>query len=405
MPAVALVAVWCMYALEQWAQGSNGFFIRHNSLINIVIGSLVLAGVVIKFFKYHQLFKEYPKIVFPILLLFAYSFISIYWADRFDLSIEIWAKYWPYVITFLLLTPLLLTKQDELNPVFNLFIIIGGVIVYGLLFHVEWFHRRIVFVGGRFNNELLGNPLAVAQMAGYLFFVCMFMLRKDVSNKFDYLLAPIKLMVGVICLLLIVKSGSRGQLLGLVATFMLFLPLVYKVTSIKGFVLISIFSFLVIGAIIWGLDEFWGGGSNRWDQKKMEASMGGRFDNAFLLLNHWYKDPLTILVGLGNSASFNPKIIGIYPHFVPFEILGEEGIIGFLIYSIILVNIAKVAVRVFKETKGTILDRQYFVILLSMAFYSFTLSLKQGSLLGNMEFFMAVIMLGKYELILKNKNK
>ena len=406
-PAVALVGVWCIYAIEQWAQGSNIFFIRHNSFINIVVGILVLTGVMIKLFKYHQLLKYYPKIVVPILFLFIYSFISIQWTQRIDLSYEIWSTYWPYLITFLILSPLLLTKNDEFKSVFNVFIVIGGLVVYGLLFHVEWFHRRIVFIGGRFENELLGNPLAVAQMAGYLFFVCMFMLRQSISDKFNYLFVPIKLMVGVICLLLIVKSGSRGQLLGLIATFILFLPLVYKLTSIKGFLLVSIFSLLIVGAIIWGLDEFWGQSSNssRWNQKEMETSMGGRFDNAFVLLDHWYKDPLTMLVGLGNSASYNPKIIGIYPHFVPFEILGEEGVIGFFVYILILVSIVRIGFRLFIETKGSALDRQYFTIFLSMVFYSFTISLKQGSLLGNMEFFMAAIILGKYELILKNKSK
>jgi len=365
-----------------------------------MVGGLVLFGVMMKFVKHHQLFKDYPKVAFPILLLFAYSFISIYWTQRIDLSYEIWGKYWPYFITFLILSPLLPAKHDEFKLVFNIFIIIGGLVVYALLFHVEWFHRRIVFVGGRFNNELLGNPLAVAQMAGYLFLICMFMLRKQVDEKFNYLMAFIKLVVGVICLLLIVKSGSRGQLLGLIATFIILFPFVYKITSFKGIALISIFGLLIVGAIVWGLDEFWNE-SSRWSEEAMQHSIGGRFDNAFVLLSHWYKDPLTILVGLGNSASYNPNILGIYPHFIPFEILGEEGLIGFFVYIMILINIISIARRGFKATKSSIVDRQYLTMFLAMVCYSFFLSLKQSSLLGNMEFFMAVIILGKYELMLK----
>lgn len=403
-PSVAMVSVWCMYAIEQWTQGSSAFFIRHNSLINIVVCIVVLLAVIIKFVKYRHVFKDYPKIALPILLLFAYSFISVMWVQQIEISIGIWSKYWPYLIAFLLLAPLLLTTEAELKIVFNIFIIVGGIAVYALLFHVEWFHRRIVFVGGRYNSELLGNPLAVAQMAGYLFFVCMFMFRKSTGEKFNYLFGIIKLLVGAVCILLIIKSGSRGQLLGLVLTFLLFIPLVYKLSSFKGFVLVSIFSVLVVFAIVWGLDEFWGK-SSRWNQAEMESSMGGRLDNAFVLLEHWYKNPLTVIAGLGNSASYNPKILGIYPHFVPFEILGEEGLIGFFIYIFILISITKIGFRLYKKTKGNVRDRQYFTILLAMVFYSFFLSLKQGSLLGNMEFFMAAMILGKYELILKNNKK
>lgn len=400
-PGVAIVSVWCMYAIEQWAQGSNVFFIRHNSLINIVIGSIVLAGVVIKFFKHHQLFKDYPKVALPILLLFAYSYISIYWTVRIDLSNEIWGKYWPYLVTFLLLSPLLFTKQDEFNLVFKVFVIVGGVVVYALLFHVEWFHRRIIFAGSHFNNELLGNPLAVAQMAGYLFFVCMFMLRKN-EEKISYWLVPIKFLVGVICLLLIVKSGSRGQLLALLATFIILFPLVYKISSFKGILLISIFSILIVSSILWGLDEFWSE-SSRWNQNEMEKSMGGRFENVFVLLEYWAKDPLSMLFGLGNSASYNPKVIGIYPHFVPFEILGEEGIIGFFIYGIILISIIRISISGINKTKENVVERQFFTILLAMVCYSFFLSLKQGSLLGNMEFFMAALILSKYDNILQGE--
>jgi hypothetical protein len=391
-----------MYALEQWAQGSNIFFVRHSSLINITVIVIVIIAVIINFFKYSKLYDNYPKIALLILLFFFYSFISIYWSPRIDLSYAEWGKYWPYFVTFLLASPFLITKDDDLKTIFNVFSIVGGIVVYSLLFHVEWGVRRIVFIGGKFNNELLGNPLAVAQMAGYLFFVYMFTLRKKTPNKVGFFNNLLKCIMAACCLFLIVKSGSRGQLLGLVVTFIVLYPLVYKVTSIKGLFLIAIISFIIGEAILWSLEDF-GGEGNRWNQEAMENSMGGRLDNAFLLLNYWYKDPFTLLFGLGNSASFDPRILGIYPHFLPLEVLGEEGLIGFCIYFLILFGVIRSGYKIIKITNLGTSNREYSVVFIAMVCYSFFLSLKQGSLLGNMEFFMAAIILGKYELMINNK--
>jgi hypothetical protein len=114
---------------------------------------------------------------------------------------------------------------------------------------------------------------------------------------------------------------------------------------------------------------------------------------------------MTILFGLGNSASYDPHIIGMYSHIVPLEVLAEEGIIGFgLFLSIRSIN------QAYKYVKN---DQEYRGLLATISatfLFSFILSLKQGNMFGSLDLFMIAIILGKFEKIMavqivkKNKN-
>lgn len=401
-PSVAIAAVWCMYGLEQWAQGNKAIFIHNSALVNIFIGANALIGLLLILIKRGRPFKSYPSIAVLIIMLFAYSFLSVQWAPRIDLSYEVWHKYWAYLITFLIITPFLFGKIEDFKPVFSYFVLIGGILVYMLVFQVEWFHRRIVLTGGavgfsHYFDAQLGNPLTAAQLAGYVFFASV--LIKDHSIR---ILKLLKWPIAALCMILIVKSGSRGQLIGAFVSLLLAWPMVNKVSSIKGFFSIMVFIASISSVVIWALDEFWKG-SSRWKDSEMEESMGGRFDNAFILLDHWGHSGFKMFIGLGNSASYDPKIIGIYPHFLPFEILGEEGFVGLTLYLSILFFLLKSIIDTYKYISKDPIAKQYCAALISMVSYSFILSLKQGSLLGNMEFFMASIIVAKFGLVAKNE--
>ena len=50
-PAIALAFVLCTFALEQWLQSRDAFFIVNRSLINITSGLVVLYALVVKVMK------------------------------------------------------------------------------------------------------------------------------------------------------------------------------------------------------------------------------------------------------------------------------------------------------------------------------------------------------------------
>jgi len=385
-----------MFGLEQWAQASEAFFLLHQSFTNLTIGCVIVFGLIINLIKSRPIFANYPPVGWLILLLFLYAFISASWAPRPDLSYEVWAKAWPYIITFVVLAPLLITRLPDLEPVFLLIIVMGGVLALLLTFGVEWHFRRIV-LSARFGGEVYGNPLAVAQMAGNVVFAALLLKGRKTKKYFD----PIKWVLAAICLVLIIKSGSRGQLIALFLSLIVTWPLAHSIQNFKGFLFALGLLAIVFFVSSWALTEFWGK-TDRWSDQSMNEAVGGRLDQAFVLLTHWLKNVFTIFFGLGNSASYDPRIIGLYPHFVPLEILGEEGLIGFSLYLYIIFSGIKSAVESYSLTKNSDQARQLLAVLCSMSIYAFLLSLKQGSLLSNLEFFMFIILLVKYEILLKN---
>ena len=121
-----------------------------------------------------------------------------------------------------------------------------------------------------------------------------------------------------------------------------------------------------------------------------------RLDLALILLDRWSLSPLTIIFGLGNSASFSPSIIGVYPHVVPLEVLGEEGLIGFFLFALVLfLTFSQVKIA---ALPGALTQSQRKVYAANLACFVFSLFLafKQGSLLGSYAIFLFAALGEKY---------
>jgi hypothetical protein len=324
--------------------------------------------------------------------LFLYAFASAQWAPRSDISLDLWFSRWPYLITIVVLSPLLITQSRDLRDASIGLLVIGGVLTVLLLFFVKWEHRRIVL------GDDLGNPLAVSSMAGMVVLIAVLADPWPESR----LWVPIKWALVGLCLMLVVKSGSRGQLMGVIAISAVCWPISRRIGNSRQFLgWICLLTFLG-GITTWALQEFWAereiyyAGGNRWSDRAMEGAMSGRFENAILLVQHCYRSVATIIFGLGNSASFDPRILGIYPHFIPLEILAEEGLIGFALFGLVLYSTSRNAFKCYSQLDVTPVDRKVFSALLALFLFTLLLSLKQGSLLGNPEPFMFAIILGKH---------
>ena len=132
----------------------------------------------------------------------------------------------------------------------------------------------------------------------------------------------------------------------------------------------------------------------------MHGAMSGRLEQALILVHHWYGSPETILFGLGNSASFDPRVLGMYPHFVPLEILAEEGLVGFLAFLLILFVTGQNVAHCLRAIRDAPSERPLLAALAAMFLYALLLALKQGSLLNNLELFMFAILIGNYRAFL-----
>jgi hypothetical protein len=170
---------------------------------------------------------------------------------------------------------------------------------------------------------------------------------------------------------------------------------------VKQFALLS-FVIIFFGlAVSWTMQEFWGneisGGNGRWSGRSAEKDVSGRLDNALKMVRLAAASPETLLFGLGNSAAYDPRILGYYPHFLPLEILAEEGLLGFSLYLLVYICAIRSTFRSFRSVNNDPKNRRLLGALVGLYLFTSILSLKQGSLLLNLELFMLGIILGKYE--------
>jgi len=395
-PGTSLAAVLCMYGLEQWAQASHPFFVQHPAFTNFLVGGILVIAIGLRIVRTGTLFEDYPRHAGLILALFAYALVSTQWSPRVDISLNAWMKFWPYVITFIVLAPLAIRDLADLRNLFLTLLFVGSLIATLLLFFAKWETRHVVLGYG-----LHGNPLAVAQLAG------MVGLTAIVADQLSSvrLWALVKWAILAVCVILVVRSGSRGQLLSLLFAVGLSWALTRRVLSIRS-ILITGFACVFLGEILkLALGTYWvyeaDSTESRWDEQAMRRDVLDRLHQAGILLTHWLKDPATMLLGLGNSASFDPRIIGFYPHITVLEILGEEGLVGFALLLLILYRSVRSAVTSLRITQRGSAERACVAILVSMLTFTFILSCKEGSLLATPDMFMFAIILGKMELYLR----
>lgn len=395
-PGVALAGVLCMFGLEQWGQATTTFFAQHQTATNLLIGGLLVLALTIQLFrKGFSMFMGYPVVGWLVLALFVYAFASAQWAPRADISLDLWATRWPYVMTIIVLSPLLVTNSQDLRATNVAMLIIGGTLTLLLLFFVKWENRLIVLGHG------VGNPLAVSTMAGMVALIAILADPWPGSKLWLAFKWPLIL----VCVSLVVRSASRGQLLGVLIVSVACLPISRRLSSVKQFVILGIVVVFLGGATTWAIEEYsskqtFGTRGSRWSEEGAKEDVYGRLNNAIRLVQLAYESPETTLLGLGNSASYDPRILGIYPHFVPLEVLAEEGIIGFALYALILYCLLKSALRSWRLVGDHQSERLLLGGLIGLCMFTLLLSFKQGSLLGNLEFFMLAIILSRFEGIL-----
>ncbi|MCI0559014.1 MAG: hypothetical protein MN733_11000, partial [Nitrososphaera sp.] len=315
-PATAIAGVICVFGLEQWAQGSHLFFVQHQSITNYIIGFIVLLGLAKKIYRGQPILSGYPAVGLLVFTLFLYALVSTRWAPYPEQSLSGLLSQGPYIITNIFLSPLLFSNGEDLSRALRATLALGAVLVFLLLFTVEWEYRSIVFPGADHN----GNPAAIGSLGGTIFLLAAYF----TWNRFK-LLNVLKWVVVILGLMLAIRSGSRGQALGAVIALLAFWPVAYPLRNLRAYLLLGLGIVLIAVAISWGVDTFWSG-SKRWTEEGMADSADGRLYRSAKIYEYWFTTPATIFFGVGNSAS--RYLIGTYAHVLPADILCEEGIAG-----------------------------------------------------------------------------
>lgn len=377
-PAAMLSLLVMMYSLEQWAQARGGYFSDNRQALNILVAVAIPIGVVSAFRKYSpQVVLKQPAIFYLLVVLFFYAGVSWIWTPVPDVHATNWMKSGPFLLLSLIVGPMVITTYSNLSDAMRWIMIIGVPLTLLLLFTVEWTYRGLAVEG--FGRGAKGNPLAIGDFGAALAITAALYYARSTR----LLIAILRWGVFLLGLMLAIKSGSRGQTLSVLLVVLLFLPISRQFSSIKGFTatILTLIVIVTITVIIWSAMAT----SDRWQFNEMTQDYSsGRLTPVLTLLNHWLQEgPIVWLFGLGQAASYDPELLGIYPHFVPAEVLTELGLIGFSLYIYILWLTLKTAINLLKKEQYNPSHRAAIVCFIALAFYAFLISLKQGSLIGS----------------------
>ena len=392
-PSVAVAGVVVMFALEQWAQASSFFFVQYGTLINYYCGSLVVAALCLKFFRNGRILRPIHPVLLPIALLFLYSLLSISWSIDPETAYAVWSSQWPYMVTVILLAPLLLLEIEDFNSFMRATLVIGTILVAFLFFTGNWQNRVLVIPTGI--STTFGNPLAIAEVTGAVAFAAVYYQPANMTRIWSVA----RWGIGLLCLALIVRSGSRGQLIGTALGIILVWPIAYRIKNVSGYFSISVLSLAIASVSLWAISTY-GEGDIRWTPDQIDGVIIGRLENNLVMLSQWANSN-QILFSLGNSASY--ELLGIYPHNVPIEILTEEGFVGISMFLVCILMAATAGHRAIKLCRTRPDLRRILAFLVALIVLAFTLLLKQGSLVTSLNFFMFLVILGRFERVLRSK--
>jgi len=278
---------------------------------------------------------------------------------------------------------------DDLRTAMLGLAVLGGALMVTLLVFGEWGARGLVVAGSVYERET--NPLAIAGLAGCVTGAALFV----PVRRFRWLAWPLRLAIVGVCLVVIVRSGSRGQLVAASISLLPMLLVAYRASRFRGLLAIGIAVAVCGMAIYYGASEFIHAYDARWSESLAARDAVGRWQMALKLLHVWSQSGAHIVVGLGNSASFDPSLVGYYPHNVPLEVLGEEGLIGIVMYLYVLWLACSGLLRARKMVKSQPQMRSLIAAVGTAFVFTFLISLKEGNMVGSAYFFLFAILLGR----------
>ncbi|NWH08686.1 MAG: hypothetical protein HXY22_08610 [Alphaproteobacteria bacterium] len=390
-PGAGFAALLVMFGLEQWGASQVLAIAERPLLTNVAVAGIVMLAATLQLFRAPLRLALTQPIPMLAAALYTYAVISLAWSPGAEFG---WAEATtkaPYLFIVCLIVPMLVRRYEEAATGFGIVALVGSVLLLPMALVVPWDERTIrsaVMPGME-----TGSPLSLAQFAGY-------------AMVSAILLAPrgwipwlVSLGIAALCVVIAVKTSSRGQLVAMMIASAAFYPIARGYTGswrlmlsigIAGIVAIAGFS-LFGDALVEGTYGF------RWNINNMTRDAEGRFALVAELLSIWISDPFAILFGLGFSAAISPEVLnGFYAHNIGAEVLCELGLVGFSIFALLLwrcLRLCYQALMTVKPQPGYGVRNRVIALLVALFLLELILAFKQGTLYRNFYLFLFPVML------------
>ncbi|HVP32973.1 MAG TPA: O-antigen ligase family protein [Steroidobacteraceae bacterium] len=401
-PPIALAGVLILFGLKQWGQNASPWLAQYPLLTNVAIGVVTLVAVLRAAFKRGCLFCSMPPAEICAIGLFLYALVTLTWSLDLESGLANWVYVAPYLIVVVLMAPLVVDDLEGLRTTFVWTALLGGGLCFLAVVFGTWGYRGLAVTQTAPIGSLLDrgpqifetNPLALASLGGTVMVAgSTFLLERRAT-----LLRVLAACALPFALAVIIRSGSRGQLVAALPALFLAASVAFKLRGFRSWAVLGLLSMLIVGMGWWAtsLVEV---NKSRWLGSELaEGDVEGRFEMAAAVLDAAVTHPLAMFIGLGNSSSF--KLLGIYPHITILEVLAEEGLPGIALYLAVLFYAARSVRRAARALTDEPRPRVALGILAGLFLYELLLSWKQGSLLGSQFVFCFAFLLGRLELAL-----
>ena len=378
--AFGLSAALCMFVIEQWGQTKVNFVASHASLTNYLGCIIVLLGIAGQVLRGKPFRLIHGPVHLCVILLYLLSACSLLWTPALDSATVEWRHNLPYMLMMFVLVPMLIQNIEDAREGLSATQVVGGLLAFVFAVFVEYGFRSVmseVEVG-----EAVKLPGAPAELGGYIFIISCILAKREAFNLIFSL--------GIMVLggMLVMQSGSRGQLLSMIICAGTFMAVSHSSSPAQRIFFLVVGGALSVLAAYFAFTElsqyFYSTQGGRWTVEGAESAYVDRIEMARTLLDHYFSaGPLAMLFGLGTSASFSRNIIGFYPHIVPVEILGELGLIGATLFLIIIWRSLSVIFRIIGTSDWNSNDRRIAAGLAALFVFELFLSFKEGSMLGD----------------------
>lgn len=396
-PAIGFAAVLCLYGLKQWGQSSTALLSEYRQVTNFAIAAIALLGVGLNASRGACLFCRTAPATLLIGALYLYAFITISWAPDWQTSLNQWVSSAPYLVTVTLLAPLLMNDLDDARKASIATLLAGGSLCALALLFGHWGDRGLILFGHEAMEDVNSiyrfetNPLALSSLGGTVFLIS----ALSLGRPNPLLLRLIAAACIPITLAVVLRSGSRGQLIASGLAMGVALPIAYRLRDGRSWVMLVLLVALILG-LGWWSTSLVNIDVARWSDSRTTDDVAGRFAMAQALWNAATSNFFTIIFGIGNSSAF--KILGIYPHITALEVLAEEGLIGGLMYFGAIFLTMRSIWRIVARTELSATNRNALAIFSGLFVFELIVSWKQGTLLFSVNVFAFAIALARLEM-------
>jgi hypothetical protein len=395
-PGTACGLTMSGFVIEQAAQAFVPLAGHRDELLNYVVAAAVILAIS------RQLLHHGPEILLPgpatwaTLALLGYTGLTVLWSLFPSTTERSLMTAVPYLGLFAFLAPLTIQSPPDIEDALSVLIFGSTTALLLLLLFAHWEGRAIHLP----DASRLSNPLALTQAAGsVLVTATLTSIVRRASGRF---FVPGVAIIATVVLLAFIRTQSRGQIVGALGVTALFAAVarrgrIWLGAGALGFVLVVASGFV---------EEEMAANAMRWNQRQVTKDVAeDRLAWADQLFDYWLaSNPTHELLGLGNAAAQDPRLLGVYPHIVPIEVLCEEGVLGALFYTLMLFVAARNYWSLVRRSNRTEVD-SFAPAMFALYCYEFTLTLKQGTLTGNATFLLFVTLSDSMRRIYKTKGQ